>query len=766
MELNAEQNDAARHANGHALVLAGPGTGKTTTLVGRYQHLIENGVSAKTILCCTFSRKASDELKSRISHATSVAAQKLPIGTFHALAVRILRTLGPSIGIKRDFQIWTKDWERLDVIKNFQETLIENGSYDGVDKDDITPQLAMEFIDDCRETLLDPEDASVKASEAGHSANIAHSELYQAYEKYLNSEDLIDFPRMVQWACKALQQDTEKGGKFAGQFTHILIDEYQDINLAQKTLIDYLIPPQGLLWAVGDDFQAIYGWRGSDVRYLLNFEESYPSAKIYRLGGNYRSGKTIIHAANNLSKTLNEKIDKKLWSTRDEEGLAAWEHLSDEQSEALAVAEEIENRVSEGVPLNEIAVLARTNRLPRNVVRTLIQRRIPVHLTGGVTVFSDYETRLLITAIAVSSNEKPRPPFSLRLPPKLYGFAAKLSDETWDKRVKALTTYIAKRPPQGLSEEDVEARAERLHKSRDILLDFDDTTSVESVTALINPDTNTPSVFVGTIHSAKGLEWDTVFLVGMEDGILPQRQSGSVRAFEEEKRIAYVGITRAKNFLLLTSVGERGSRDSEISPFIEDMGLLDEPTELEVQSQTSDKRINIEKERQEFLDRYSSRFLGPDDRREWVQNLRAQRLAKEEAARAEREAENKKSLADGSSEGVGSWSDQAAGTGLLAEAGYTVRKNGPSRQSRQQILNDVLNGNVPIPDWLAPTVQEQWAEPNTIERLVKIRNTLNVALGNQKGRLNPSAQAIKKWEVDIKFLDEVLRPAMETKDAD
>jgi DNA helicase-2/ATP-dependent DNA helicase PcrA len=753
MGLNSEQQIAAEYMDGPALVLAGPGTGKTTTLVGRYQHLLTKGVPAEKILSCTFSKKAADELKSRIGAATEIHTRQLPIGTFHALSVRILRSIGEPIGVPKNFDIWAKDWERRKVVEGFLKELIDEGIYEDVDQDDANSEAALQFIDDCREALLDPEDASVKASEKGDAAGVAHSDLYRLYEDYLNTENKIDFPRMVQWACKALTKNASEGGRFAKQFSHVLVDEYQDINFAQKTLIDLLVSEGAQLWAVGDDFQAIYGWRGSDVRYLLGFPKQYPGAKVITLPQNYRSGTMIVEAANNLSENIKEKFDKELKPTRKEEGEIVYEHLADENNEALAIAEEVEERLRKGVPHSEIAILARTNKLPIDTVNLLIRRGIPLNLKGGVAAFSEYEARLLLTAVASSSELKLENIWALRMQPALYGFSQKLVGEEWGRRVKALTTYIQKRPPQGMTPDEIEAREETLDQYRDYILEFDDAPALFGVLkAVLDSSDESDRVFVGTIHSAKGLEWDSVVVMGWEDGMLPQRQSGSLRAYEEERRIAYVGITRAKNFLMLTDVAERDDRGGAPSPFLAEIFGGEEELEekIEVIAPALSKPADTAKK--QFLDQYSNRDMSKEDRIEWIRHLKEIRLA------AEREANT--SIADGEGGDGSGWSDQAAGTGLLAEAGYTVRKDGPVAEERQAILADILHGRVHIPDWMSGSVQAQWGVPNTEERFAKMRNTINVALGNQKGRSNPSVQAIEKWESDLEFLDGTLRSQM------
>ena len=261
-------------------------------------------------------------------------------------------------------------------------------------------------------------------------------------------------------------------------------------------------------------------------------------------------------------------------------------------------------------------------------------------------------------------------------------------------------------------------------------------------------------MFVGTIHSAKGLEWDSVFVIGLEDGVLPQRQSSNVRVLEEEKRIAYVAITRAQNFLMLSSVGKRDGREQAVSPFIEDMGILREPEEgTNTSFVQPEPQQNTDDAHRAFLSRYSSRNMSPEERDEWVRTLRETRLAAEK--------EQNDHVADGNGGDSSGWSDQAAGTGLLAEVGYTVRKDGPTSEVRHGLLADILQGHIVIPDWLSTSVQSQWGAPNTHERFAKIRNTINVALGNQKGRANPSQQAIEKWEADLAYLDQTLRSQLQ-----
>ncbi len=783
MTLNVEQQEAARHIDGPALILAGPGTGKTTTLVGHYKHLLEADVNPKEIICSTFNAKAAQELKDRIGQDTDLNLRPLPIGTFHSIALRVLRAIGTNVNIKPDFDIWAKDWERIAAIKTIQKDVIDKDTYKDVFKSDATAEKALEFIDAVREKLIDPEDAAILASEIGNDADAAHAEVYAHYERYLDHENKIDFPRMVQWACKALEKDNEAGGAYSQQFSHILVDEFQDINFAQKTFIDLLLKGGAVIWAVGDDDQAIYGWRGSDIRFILDFKNNHPQAKIITLIQNYRAGSRLIEASNNLAGNLLERHNKSITATRPEEGVLVIESLNDEYGEAQAVSEEVVDRLKAGIDAHEIAVLGRTNKLPMKIADQLIKKDVPIVLRGGVGLFQEYEAKLLLNGLALIFNATLPKKWAIRVQKDMYGFSQKLKEDktVWPKAVKALTTFLIKRPPAAMAKDDVEDRTTMLEDYRDSLLDFDSmATLCARLKAIAENQDDKDGVFVGTIHSAKGLEWDSVFVIGWEDEVMPQTIDNRRKVFEEERRIAYVAITRAKNFLMLTHVEERYKRpDREVSEFLgELLGIFDHellsdynssdvsappvsdrPKPQEAPTPTPRPEPESSLTPQATPNEDEARRLREERMKESYRQLN--REIREQKERKAQEKERKaQEIADGSGGDGSGWSDQAAGTGLLAEAGYTVQKGGPDGRERSQLLADVLQGRVHLPPWFSDTVQEQWSAPNTEERLQKIRNTINVALGNQKGRSQPSVQAIDKWEADLDFIDNILRPQL------
>ena len=738
--MNNEQKLAAEHKGGPLLVIAGPGTGKTTTLIGRYQYLLDKNINTNQILCCTFSRKAADELKTRIKSQTGSDEKSMVIGTFHSLALRILKSIGSDIGFGQELKIWSKDYERFSVIEDIQKKENIKRYFETLESEDAKPAAALAYIDSVREELLDPEDASIRASEKGDKAELAYCEVYREYDQYLEENDKLDFPRMVQMAVRALEHNAANGGSYLRKFKHVLVDEFQDINAAQKCMIDYFVSGNSHLWAVGDDYQAIYGWRGSNVRYMLDFKNSYKNATVHALKVNYRSGRHILQAAENLSNHFLEGFRKKLTPDTEEMGQIYYDELNDEKDEAQAVVEEIQLRIDAGIPFDQIAVLSRTNKRPVKIASKLLENGIPVDLKGGVIAFENFFEKQVIQAASVASGvflELKWP----RIPKDLYGFSKRLEPETWERKIKALTTYITKR----LTGSDAEENTLRLESLKTALLSFGGAKDFFPVLdATLNPKSHSQKVFVGTIHSAKGLEWDSVFLVGMEDGNLPQRQTTSPKVYDEERRIGYVGITRAKRFLFLTSIQKKGQEDCKQSPFLNEMFGSPETPQQEPTLKKQQTTVVATKLTNEERDKFAR-----DNWKAYQERLIERSVADRKLAST--------NIADGDGNSLTAWDANSAGPGFLQDAGYTTRKDGPSNTLRQDILKTVFLGQQEMPDWLSDTVTLQWGAPQSVERFNKIRSTINVGLGTQKGKQNPSLQAIKKWEEDLIYMDNSLR---------
>ena len=237
--LNKQQLEASEIKDERVLVLAGPGTGKTTTLVSRYKYLINQGIKPEEIICCTFSNKATDEIKSRIEKELKFDVKNLPVGTFHSLANKALKKLANTMNIAIPEDFLRTDKSRWDIISNIKEK--NPNILEGLNFSDQIPNKVLEYLDHVRDQLIDPEDAAIEASEKGDPITTAYAEIYKLYEDYLSQNGLVDYPRMIQYAYKAFAADAEKDKSYISQFKHILIDEYQDINFAQKSMVDEIL---------------------------------------------------------------------------------------------------------------------------------------------------------------------------------------------------------------------------------------------------------------------------------------------------------------------------------------------------------------------------------------------------------------------------------------------------------------------------------------------------------------------------------------------
>ena len=730
MDLNIEQAAAANVESEHALILAGPGTGKTTALVARYQCLVNNGIDPQSILCCTFARKAADELKKRIQHQTGITTKALPIGTFHALANRALKKLAPSLGLEVPETILT-EFQRRKII--YDLNLSQPKICEKLKFDDRTPSAVLASIDGFRELLMTPEEASIRAGEASDPVLIAHAELYASYNEYLAKEKLIDYARMIQLAVKAFKTDAEGNKNYISQFRHILVDEFQDINFAQKVMLDELLKGGASLWVVGDDDQAIYGWRGSSVKYILNFADYYTNPRVVNLKRNYRSTPELVAASNALAEHFVERRDKELIPENKNRGQIHIKKYADENIEVNQITASLKHLHAKGIPYSEMAILARTNSLPSDLADILMINGVPVSLNNGVEAFQSDQTRELIAASAIASSQTVTRFWNRKIGPKLFGFAKKLQAEsTWQTKVKALATSILKTLPESLKEQERAAITEKVENCKEFLCSFE-----EPGSAFLRLDTSTKrqqdTVHIGTIHGAKGLEWEAVFVIGCEEGLIPHFLAEELAQIEEERRLFYVAITRAKSFLNLNYLGKRTGKERYPSPFL---------SEIQSKAKISSKKISDE---------------------EFSELLHKMRRYGEEYDQLKKENPKPIStnIAEGFGEGFG-WQINDTGKGFLAEVGYTARNGGPDASERQIILADVFHGRVLMPDSIRASVAAKWGEPETSERLRKIRNTINVALGTQKARSNPSQQAIRKWEEDLFYIDNVLIPQLDT----
>ena len=755
--LNKEQLQASEINDSRVLVLAGPGTGKTTTLVSRYKYLINHGMNPEEIICCTFSRKATDEIKSRIEKELKLEVKNLPIGTFHALANRALKKLAGTINIKVPEEVLSEK-ERKEIIINLKDKnpkILNELKYS-----DQTPSNILQYIDEIREQLIDPEDAAIEASEKGDPVLIAHADMYKLYDEYLTENSQVDYTRMIQYACKAFAHDASNKQSYISQFKHILIDEYQDINFAQKSMVDELLKGGSSLWVVGDDDQAIYGWRGSNVKFILEFEDNYTDAKKVILNTNYRSENKIVIAANNLAKRFVERHPKNIISFGNDEGEVTVYKNQDEDQEALKILDIIKNR-SQKTEYKDIAILARTNTLPKSVVKILSNSNVPMVLRNNVNLFNDSSAKDLLTAVAIASGIKSQRGWDKKINPKLYGFAKKLAEENnWQTKIKSLSTSVKNQLSPKLKDNEKKTKEKEIDNCQSYLNQYESASKAfQVISTLFKQPKDGNGVHIGTIHGAKGLEWETVIVMGCEDDKLPHSLNSDVWEIEEERRVAYVGITRPKTNLFLTWAENRDGLDKFPSPYLSE--ILDEkPRSKTVVSEDRVSKYisimeNFGKEAREHQKKLEKQRLILIHR----EKKRKEELIAEKQKRADFIAENRRAVNSGIVDGMGKGGGwiKDTGSGFLLEVGYSAIKDGPSDKVRHDILSKVFNGQIEMPDTLKKEVAKTWGEPQSIERFNKMRRTINTALGAQKAKTNASMQAIEKWENDIEYIDNVLK---------
>jgi len=635
--LNAKQKEAVLTTEGPLLVLAGAGSGKTKTLTHRIAYLIEEKkISPFNILAVTFTNKAAGEMSNRIGDLLGSERDgqysKLPwMGTFHSVCVRILRREAHLLGYERSFTVYDSG-DQLSVIKRIMKDL-------EIDPKNFSPKSIQYFISGAKNELLTAKDYKKYVNSPFETVT---AKVYEKYELYLKEVNGMDFDDLLMQCVILFQQNSEVLAKYQNQFKYILVDEYQDTNQAQYLWTKLLAEKHKNIMVVGDDYQAIYGWRGANFKNILNFEKDYKNTKIIKLEQNYRSTKTILAAADEVIKYNRLRTDKTLW-TDNSNGLPITVYKAlNEKDEAEFVCLEIKSitrRSSLG--LSDVAVLYRTNAQSRAVEEAMLRFDIPYRVVGGVRFYERKEIKDIIAylrliqnpsdfaaferAVAVPSrgigekttlkireisreeivNPKQNP--NPKTPKKLYDFLVlmeEIREASRDMRLDDLIMHIAVKTgyknllldgtPEGEGrweniQELMTVAAEEL-KNRDQFEDEDSLNDLEQFlerVALVQDtdslDQNSDAVTLMTLHSAKGLEFNTVFIIGAEEGIFPHSRSIMDESeMEEERRLAYVGITRAKERLYFIYALERNIygrfQSNEISRFIENIPeeLLDQ----------------------------------------------------------------------------------------------------------------------------------------------------------------------------------------------
>lgn len=605
--LNPQQREAVEHTEGPLLILAGAGSGKTRVLTHRVAWLIEEKrVAPWNILAITFTNKAAKEMKERIEKLVGAKALDIWIGTFHACCVRILRREIERIGFDRNFVIYdTSDQETL--MKDCLNQL-------GYNDKNFPPKQILAEIGRAKDDLIGPESFAEMAGSDFRRRKVAN--LYTLYQRKLKANNALDFDDIILHTIRVLDKNPDVLEYYQGKFKYILVDEYQDTNTSQYTLVSMLSQQHKNICVVGDDDQSIYGWRGANIRNILDFEKDFKGCHVVKLEQNYRSTGKILDAANQVIKNNYGRKVKTLW-TKNETGRPIQIYQAqDEREEAWYTASAIKKEVDDGSrKYGDFAVLYRLNAQSRVFEDAFMKTGVPYKIIGGHKFYDRKEIKDIIAYLRVIHNphddislkriinvpkrgigkttldkaeqlavandasiysvllEAHAIPDMARVASKLKDFIDKLARfrtmapytelTEWMKTVIEETGILQELEAEGTDE--ARTRVENIREFQSVALEFvrsseEENPSLEDFLAQIslvadtdNIDEQPDRVMLMTMHSAKGLEFPVVFLAGMEEGLFPSYRSiGEEKEMEEERRLCYVGITRAREQLYLT----------------------------------------------------------------------------------------------------------------------------------------------------------------------------------------------------------------------
>lgn len=624
--LNARQVEAVIHKDGPMLVLAGAGSGKTTVLIARVERLIENGVRPWNILTITFTNKAADELKNRLVAKLGTEAADVFASTFHSMCVRILRRDGEKIGIPKSFTIYDAD-DSLRVVKKCLKAI-------NLDEKQFAPRPIAGAISHAKESLEQPKELAANAEKTGDFRQKIVARVYAEYQKELHEAGALDFDDLLCETVRLFRESPETLEYYQNRWRYIMVDEYQDTNHVQYMLVALLAQKYKNICVVGDDDQSIYKFRGATIENILSFERQFPGAKVVRLEQNYRSTQNILSAANKVIEHNLERKGKTLWTANGDGSKITVRRCVDEDSEASFVADKVLDGVSVGKKYSDFAVLYRMHAQSNSIEHAFTRAGIPYKIIGGIRFYERKEIKDLLAYMSVITN----PADNLRLvriinePKRGIGdttvaAAERLSDATglslfeifehadeyadlsrrsavlmhFTETIKSLaeeaesfdaesffdslcekTGYLDMLRAQGA---EGEGRIENIGELKTNLMKYEEAAEqpelagfLEEVALYTDLDRmeETDSVLMMTLHSAKGLEFPSVFIVGMEEGVFPGMQAiYDMNEMEEERRLAYVGMTRAKRNLYLTAAASRmifgQTNHNRISRFIEEI---------------------------------------------------------------------------------------------------------------------------------------------------------------------------------------------------
>ena len=608
--LNDKQYEAVINTEGPSLVIAGAGSGKTKVLTHKISYLInEKNVKPWNILAITFTNKAANEMKQRIENLVGgQATNDMWIGTFHSICVRILRKFIDRIGFDSSFIIFDASDQKSLVKQCLKELNIDDKIF--------TDRGVLSEISNAKNEMLTPVQYAVKANGEYRKETIA--KVYSLYQSKLKQNNSIDFDDIINYTIQILTENPDILEYYSEKFRYVLVDEYQDTNKAQFTLITLLSAKHGNITVVGDNDQGIYSFRGADISNILNFEKDFPGTKIIKLEQNYRSTKPILDAANAVIKHNPKKYEKNLWTENKEGNMPKLHVAKNEYDEASYIVEQIEHlRREEYFKYSDFTILYRTNAQSRAIEDILRRENIAYRIIGGQKFYERKEIKDTISYLRLIQNpadnlslqriiNEPKRGIGKTSLEKIEEIANTNGISMYEVIKKAETFGLnkvflnsrefvniieemhAKKDDMLISEliketlnktgytkalelentAQAEARIENIEEFLTVAMEFEKEMSENSLAEFLESitltsdvdgmDENEDSVTLMTLHSAKGLEFPVVFLVGMEEGLFPSYRSiGEEKELQEERRLAYVGITRAKQYLYLTCAKQR-----------------------------------------------------------------------------------------------------------------------------------------------------------------------------------------------------------------
>ncbi|MBN6826888.1 DNA helicase PcrA [Staphylococcus caprae] len=661
--MNTEQSEAVRTTEGPLLIMAGAGSGKTRVLTHRIAYLLdEKDVSPYNILAITFTNKVAKEMKQRVEQLVGEEAQVIWMSTFHSMCVRILRRDADRIGIERNFTI-IDPTDQKSVIKD----VLKN---ENIDSKRFEPRMFIGAISNLKNELKTPEDAQKEANDF-HSQMVAT--VYKGYQRQLSRNEALDFDDLIMTTINLFERVPDALEYYQNKFQYIHVDEYQDTNKAQYTLVKLLASKFKNLCVVGDSDQSIYGWRGADIQNILSFEEDYPEAKTIFLEQNYRSTKNILNAANEVIKNNSERKPKGLWTANTGGDKIQYYEAMTERDEAEYVVREIMKHQRNGKKYSDMAILYRTNAQSRVLEETFMKSNIPYTMVGGQKFYDRKEIKDLLSYLRVIANSNddislqriinvPKRGIGPSSVEKIQTYAVQNQISMFDalgevdfiglsKKVtqecinfyETITNLIKEQEFLEISdivdevlqksgyrdmlerEQTLESRSrlENLDEFMSVPKDYEENTPLEeqslinfltdlSLVADIDEADTQSGVTLMTMHSAKGLEFPIVFIMGMEESLFPHIRaikSDDDHEMEEERRICYVAITRAEELLYITNATTRmlfgRSQSNMPSRFLREI-----PEDL-LESHTGTKRQTISQAKPQQKRGFSKRTTSP-----------------------------------------------------------------------------------------------------------------------------------------------------------